>query len=176
MNKRVELGHLLLTTTDQHQFIIDYKIMKDEKDASQVKPLTERLEKKCDGKKISSDSFDKGFWSKDNFEILNATTIEQVVLPKRGKHTKEDKERESSKAFTKLRHQHSAVESNINMLEHHGLKRCMDKGLHGFKRCVFKCTGLQLAYFRESLTNNRPKKAGAKRKTKAAIQAGGLKL
>ena len=136
MNKRVELGHLLLTTTDQHQFIIDYKIMKDEKDASQVKPFTERLEKKCDGKKISSDSFDKGFWSKDNFEILTATTIEQVVLPKRGKHTKEDKERESSKAFTKLRHQHSAVESNINMLEHHGLKRCMDKGLHGFKRCV----------------------------------------
>ena len=22
------------------------------------------------------------------------------------------------------------------MLEHHGLNRCMDKGLHGYKRCV----------------------------------------
>ena len=22
------------------------------------------------------------------------------------------------------------------MLEHHGLNRCMEKGLHGFKRCV----------------------------------------
>ena len=22
------------------------------------------------------------------------------------------------------------------MLEHHGLNHCMDKGLHGFKRCV----------------------------------------
>lgn len=135
-NKRVELGHLLLITTDQHQFIIDYKIMKGEKDAAQVKSLTERVEKKCEGKKISSHSFDKGFWSKENFETLNAAPIQQVVLPKRGKHTTADKERESGKAFTKLRHQHSAVESNINMLEHHGLNRCMDKGLHGFKRCV----------------------------------------
>ena len=135
-NKKVELGHLLLITTDQHQFIVDYKIMKGEKDATQVKPLTERIEKTCEGKKITSHSFDKGFWSKDNFETLKATSIEQVVLPKRGRHTKEDKERESSKSFKKLRHQHSAVESNINMLEHHGLNRCMEKGLNGFKRCV----------------------------------------
>ena len=135
-NKRVELGHLLLITSDQHQFIIDYKIMQGQKDASQIKPLTERLEKNFTGKKIISHSFDKGFWSKENLAILNATAIEQVVLPKRGKHSKQDKEREGSKAFTKLRHQHSAVESNINMLEHHGLNRCMDKGLHGFKRCI----------------------------------------
>lgn len=136
LNKTVELGHLLLITTDQHQFIIDYKIMKGEKDATQVKPLMERLGEKCEGKKISSHSFDKGFWSKDNFATLNTAPIQQVILPKRGKHTKEDKERQSNKAFTKLRHLHSAVESNINMLEHHGLNRCMDKGLHGFKRCI----------------------------------------
>ena len=135
-NKKVELGHLLLITTDQHQFIVDYKIMEGEKDATQVKPLTERIEKTGEGKKITSHSFDKGFWSKDNFETLKATSIEQVVLPKRGRHTKEDKERESDKVFKKMRHQHSAVESNINMLEHHGLNRCMEKGLHGFKRCV----------------------------------------
>ena len=135
-NKRVELGHLLLITSDQHQFIIDYKIMEGEKDASQVKPLTERLEEKCADKKILSHSFDKGFWSKANLVTLDATATEQVVLPKRGKHTKKDKEREGSKAFKKLRNQHSAVESNINMLEHHGLNRCMDKGSHGFNRCV----------------------------------------
>ncbi len=28
------------------------------------------------------------------------------------------------------------VESNINMLEHHGLNRCMDKGLRGYQRSV----------------------------------------
>ena len=35
-----------------------------------------------------------------------------------------------------LRRKHSAVESNINMLEHHGLNRCADKGLSGFKNYV----------------------------------------
>ena len=48
----------------------------------------------------------------------------------------EEKERESSKTFKALRNAHSAVESNINMLEHHGLNRCPDKGLPGYKRYV----------------------------------------
>ena len=60
---------------------------------------------------------------KANLVTLDATSTEQVVLPKRGKHAKKDKEREGSKKFKKLRNQHSAVESNINMLEHHGLNR-----------------------------------------------------
>ena len=59
-----------------------------------------------------------------------------MVLPKKGRHNKEDKERESKGVFKKLKNKHSAVESNINMLEHHGLGRCMDKGLRGYKRCV----------------------------------------
>lgn len=136
LGKKVELGHLLLITTDQHHFIVDYKIMEKQKDASQVKDLQERLDKKYEGKVIYSHSFDKGFWSKDNYQTLQQSKTEQVILPKRGKLNKEEKERESSKTFKKLRHAHSAVESNINMLEHHGLNRCFDKGLRGFKRCV----------------------------------------
>jgi hypothetical protein len=135
-NKPVELGHLLLITTDQYQFIIDTKIMEGEKDVSQIKPLQERLNKNFGHAQIASHSFDKGFWSKDNLEALRTDTTKQVVLPKRGKHSKEDQERESNKNFKAKRNAHSAVESNINMLEHHGLNRCMDKGLHGYKRCV----------------------------------------
>lgn len=135
-HKRVELGHLLLITTDQYQFIVDYKIMEKQKDASQIKPLIERLCQKHPDKKIISHSFDKGFWSKDNLQTLESANIAQPVLPKSGRYTKQDKERESAKGFKEQRNQHSAVESNINMLEHHGLNRCMDKGFHGFKRCV----------------------------------------
>ncbi len=136
-NKPVELGHLLLITTDQYQFIIDTKIMEGEKDVSQVKPLQERLDKNFSHTLIASHSFDKGFWSKDNLEVLTLSgTSKQVVLPKRGKHNKEDKERESHEIFKVKRNAHSAVESNINMLEHHGLNRCVDKGLRGYKRCV----------------------------------------
>jgi hypothetical protein len=135
-NKPVELGHLLLITTDQHQFICDYKIMVGEKDATQVKSLRDRMIKKFSHADFTSHSFDKGFWSKDNLEALTQSTVQHIVLPKRGKHSKEDKKRESDKTFKALRNAHSAVESNINMLEHHGLNRCMDKGLSGYKRCV----------------------------------------
>lgn len=135
-NNTVELGHLLLITTDQHQFIIDYHIMKGEKDASQISPLLERLNKNFSGAQIGSHSFDKGFWSKVNLETLQTDSTKLVVLPKRGKHSKADEQRESDKKFKAKRNAHSAVESNINMLEHHGLNRCMDKKLRGYKRCV----------------------------------------
>jgi IS5 family transposase len=135
-NRRVELGHLLLITTDQYPFIVDHKVMEKQKDASQVSNLCERIKKNFPGKKLYSHSFDKGFWSKDNLTTLQEAKIEQVILPKRGRHNKEDKARESGVTFKKLRNAHSAVESNINMLEHHGLNRCMDKGLRNYKRCV----------------------------------------
>ncbi len=136
LNKKVELGHLVLITTDQYQLIVDYKIMEGEKDAAQIAPLKERIKHNYPGKKINSHSFDKGFYSKDNLNILQQDYTTGAVLPKRGRHNKEDKERESSKSFKKLRKAHSAVESNINMLEHHGLNRCVDKGLHGYRRNV----------------------------------------
>lgn len=136
LNKKVELGLLLLVTTDQYQFIVDYRVLEKQRDPSQVKSLCERITKYYPAEKIKSHSFDKGFWSKDNLATLQGADIEQVVLPKKGRHSKEDKERESKPEYKKLRNAHSAVESNINMLEHHGLNRCMDKGLHGCKRYV----------------------------------------
>lgn len=54
LNKKVELGHLLLITTDQYQLIVDYKIMEEEKDATQVVPLKQRIQQNYDGKKIIS--------------------------------------------------------------------------------------------------------------------------
>ena len=135
-NPSVELGLLLLITTDQYQFIVDYKIMEKEKDAAQVGPLTERIVKLYPLKKIYSHSFDKGFYSKINYETLKLSKIENIILPKKGKLNKEEKQRETEKTFKALRNAHSAVESNINMLEHHGLNRCPDKGLHGYKRYV----------------------------------------
>jgi len=135
LHPNVELGKLLLITTDQFQFIVDYKLMEYEKDAAQVKPLCERLRSKFKGVKISSHSFDKSFQSKDNYEAVQANTA-QVIMPKRGKKNQEEQQRESDKTFKKLRNQHSAVESNINMLEHHGLDRCPDKGLQSLKDYV----------------------------------------
>ena len=57
-------------------------------------------------------------------------------MPKRGKKTVAETERESDKKFLALRQQHSAVESESNSLEHHGLNRCLDVGLPGYRRYV----------------------------------------
>ena len=46
------------------------------------------------------------------------------------------KEIEDSEAFLQARRKHSAVESSINALENHGLDRCLDHGIEGFKRYV----------------------------------------
>jgi hypothetical protein len=135
-NKKVELGLLTMITTDQHHFIVDYKVMEKERDQAQVADVLKRVSKNFAGVRILSHSFDKGYSSKDNAKILNESKVERGVLPKKGRHTKEDKERESDPEFIRLRHQHSAIESNINMLEHHGLNRCMDKGKKHFKRYV----------------------------------------
>jgi transposase, IS5 family len=59
-----------------------------------------------------------------------------VVLPKKGKRNKAEQERESAAEFRAMRCQHSAVESAINALEVHGLDRCPDHGIKGFRRYV----------------------------------------
>lgn len=110
--------------------------MYKEKDASQIVPLLERLKTKYPNETIASLSTDKGFYSKDNFECCVTAGIKKTIMPKKGKCNKEEYEREHDVTFVKLRNKHSAVESNINMLEHHGLNRCMDKGKPHFERYV----------------------------------------
>ena len=60
-----------------------------------------------------------------------------MILPKKGKISKseQDKIRED-KEYQTLRRKHSAVESNINALEHHALDRCPDRGIDNFRKYV----------------------------------------
>ena len=62
--------------------------------------------------------------------------MDKVILPKKGKLNQAEREREHDPEFIKRRHQHSAVESAINALEVHGLDKCPDHGIEGFKRYV----------------------------------------
>jgi hypothetical protein len=80
-------------------------------------------------------SFDKGFHSPDNQDRLRKL-LDHVVLPRKGKCCAKEKELEQSERFVSARRQHSAVESAINALENHGLDRCQDHGIYGFKRYV----------------------------------------
>ncbi len=58
------------------------------------------------------------------------------MLPKKGKCNKAECEEETEENFIRFKRKHSAVESAINGLENHGLDRCPDHGIKGFKRYV----------------------------------------
>ncbi|MCF6270568.1 MAG: ISNCY family transposase [Melioribacteraceae bacterium] len=126
---RVELGLKVAICTDEDGFILHHRIMEKEADVQVAVPMIENIKQEY---QLMSASFDKGFWSKENFEILQKE-VPMLVLPKKGKRNKQENQREGRKGFKQLRNQHSAVESNINMLEHHGLNRCPDKGIKHFK-------------------------------------------
>lgn len=128
----VELGKKLSITTDQFGLIIDYHIMENESDSEIVLSTADRVLSKYD---ILGWSFDKGYWHKDNKWILS-TLVPKVIMPKKGKLNKQEAEEEHTKEFKKLRNKHSAIESNINELEHSGLDRCPDRGFYGFKRYI----------------------------------------
>lgn len=128
----VELGKKLLVSTDQYNLIVDYQVMEEQADSDAAIGVADRLLNKY---AIDSISFDKGFWKLENRELLSLF-IRKVVLPKKGKPNQQEKEAEANSEFKKLRNAHSAVESNINELEHRGLDRCPDRGYHNFKRYV----------------------------------------
>lgn len=135
-NRKVELGHNVSIATDQYHFIIDFEIMVKMADPQAGRQLGERIatlySSICN---LASISLDRGYYSSLLKKFLSKD-FGQVIMPKRGKKTAAQEVEESEEGYKKLRRAHSAVESNINQLEHNGLDKCRDKGLRGFKRYV----------------------------------------
>jgi len=129
----VELGLRVCILEDQYGFILHHRVMKGEIDVDVAVPVTENTLRNFP--EMTGCSYDKGFWSPENKKKL-AEMLPHLVLPKKGKLSKDDKELEYSDEFIYYRHRHSAVESGINALENHGLDRCLDHGIGGFKRYV----------------------------------------
>jgi IS5 family transposase len=129
----VELGLRVAVVEDQHRFILHHDVMQQRTDAQIAVPL---LAGTCARfPEIASASMDKGFHSPANQRAL-AALVPFPVLPKKGKCSAAQAAHEADPRFIQLRRRHSAVESAINALEVHGLDRCRDHGITGFKRYV----------------------------------------
>lgn len=129
----VELGLRVCIVEDQHRFILHHQVMEKTTDDHVAVPVTQAAKQRFPT--LTSISFDKGFHSPRNQTEL-AKLVERVVLPRKGRRSEAGKRQESEPEFARLRRQHAAVESAINALEHHGLDRCPDHGIDGFKRYV----------------------------------------
>jgi hypothetical protein len=129
----VELGVKVCILEDQYQFILHHKVMEQLSDDQVAVEMVEQAKKRFPSLAVCS--FDKGFHNKANQEALKEQ-LELVVLPRKGKLSRQAKEIESAPEFVRARRAHSAVESAINALEVHGLDVCLDHGIEGFKRYV----------------------------------------
>lgn len=129
----VELGMRVCVVEDQHRFILHHQVMEKVTDDRVAVSVIE--ETKARFRQLESVSMDKGFHSPANQTRLKQL-VRLAVLPKKGRLSEADRVRENDPEFVELRHRHSAVESAIHALEVHGLDRCLDHGLEGFKRYV----------------------------------------
>ena len=129
----VELGLKVCIIESASGYILHHRVMQKETDNQIAIDLIKETQTRYPS--LIGCSFDKGFHSPEN-QIKLSKTLEKVILPKKGKCNKAEKERESSDDFRRYKRQHSAVESGINALEVHGLDSCLDHGLEGFNRYV----------------------------------------
>lgn len=128
-----ELGIRVCILEDQYGFILHHRVMEKETDDKIAVPMVAAAQKKFPN--LQGCSFDKGFYTPSNKERLKEM-LSDVVLPKKGKRNKAEHDEETSQEFVQAKRKHSAVESAINALENHGLDRCPDHGIDGFKRYV----------------------------------------
>ena len=129
----VALGLRVAVSEDQHGFILHHRVMeKTTDDKIAVAPVEET---KARFPEVKSASMDKGFPSPAN-QARWAEIVDLPVVPKKGKCSAPEAERERDPEFIRLRRRHSGVESAINALEAHGLDSCRDHGIDGFKRYV----------------------------------------
>ena len=129
----VELGVPVCIIEDPYQFILHYEIMWTGSDVDFAVPLVEITKELFPD--FCAASFDRGFHSPANRTRLDEVLVDNV-LPKKGRLSKADREREQGETFVAMRRQHPAVESAINNLEHRGLDRVRSKGRKGFARSV----------------------------------------
>lgn len=131
--KPQELGLRVCIMESSAGFILHHKIMEQKTDDAVAVEIVKETQTRYP--ETTGVSFDKGFHSPENQRQL-ALLLKHCTLPRKGKLNEQQKAIENSEVFVERRRKHAAVESAINALEQHGLDRCNDKGLDGFKRYV----------------------------------------
>ena len=128
-----ELGVPVSIVEDGTGFVLGHEIMWTGGDADVAVPLVKRCQKSFPD--LRGCSFDRGYHSPSNRERLDKL-LDLNGLPKKGKLSAAERERESEPAFAAARRKHSGVESAINSLEHRGLDKVRLSGPDGFERAV----------------------------------------
>jgi transposase, IS5 family len=128
-----ELGLNVCFVRDQNGFILHHKVMEKVTDKDVAVEMFDGTLDRFGA--MASFSCDQGFYNPANYEALKDRTP-VLVMPKGGRLTQEQQERQDRPEHKVARRSHAIVESSIHALKNHGLDRCPDHGLDGFKRYV----------------------------------------
>ena len=129
----VELGLNVCILEDHYGYLLHHQVLQGESDETVAVSMVEETQTRFPT--LKQCSFDGNFYTPANQEALRGL-LDLSILPQKGRLSPEEAAFESSDLFVAARHQHAAVESAINALEVHGLDRCPDQGIDGFKRYV----------------------------------------
>ena len=127
-----EFGHRILYLQGKSGLILSHKVMENGVlDQDELLPSLERLSKKYG--QLDMATFDKGYIFEGLFDNMPKTVI-NLVIPQKGRGTKESREREASKEFIKARFWRSGIEACISAAARgSGATRCPDKGIRAFR-------------------------------------------
>jgi len=103
-------------------------------DEKVIVEVMKNLQERYDNQILAA-SFDKGFWTPTNLKQLSEI-IPLVALPKKGRRSASDQQRETAREFGTIRKWHAGVESAIHALGHNGLQLCRDKGPDNYERYI----------------------------------------
>lgn len=132
----IEFGRRVVVVEDAVGFIVEHRVLdRGQLEQEILIPMMTELQERLNNK-IRSASFDRGFYTRENREQLSSI-VELACLPKKGKLSGADKERESHVEFRRTRKRHPGIESAIHALvAGNGLGRCRDRSEVGYKRYV----------------------------------------
>lgn len=129
----VELGVPVTVVESAEQFLLSHRIMWSEQDVEVAVEVVEQTQAQYPG--LQGCSFDKGYYSPGNRRRLDAV-LESNVMPKKGRLSVADKEREGTERHVEGRRRHAGVEAAIANLEKRGLDRVREHGRAGFERAI----------------------------------------
>jgi hypothetical protein len=128
-----ELGLNSCVVRDQNGFILYHKVMEKVTDRDVAVEMFEQTVSRFG--ELASFSCDQGFYNPANYEALK-DRVPVLVMPRGGKPTREQQERQAQVDHIQASRSHATVESSIHALKNHGLDKCPDHGIDGFKRYV----------------------------------------
>lgn len=136
-NQPVEYGHKVWLNEVDGGIVSHYRVLEGNPNDSQQWESSLKAHGCTFGQPPHQASGDRGVHSEPNEQAAKTMGVKWVILPQPGHRSKTRQRHEHSHWFVQGRRWHAGVEGRISVLKRaHGLKRCLDHGWNGFKRCV----------------------------------------